>query len=66
MRLDWARTRKADLESITAGDLTALAKVYLVPDWAFRIKVSPGASALASGRDSLPIPGTVAAQTTPH
>ncbi len=30
-RLDWARTRLADTESITAAELTALAKQYLDP-----------------------------------
>ncbi len=30
-RLDWARTRESDIESITAAELTALAKQYLDP-----------------------------------
>ncbi|MEO7412224.1 MAG: insulinase family protein [Opitutaceae bacterium] len=39
--LDWARTRIADLESITAAELSALAKTYLSTDRAFRVTVLP-------------------------
>jgi zinc protease len=39
--LDWARTRLSDVESITVDDLNALAKTYLAPERAFRVKVAP-------------------------
>ena len=29
--LDWARSRRADFESITKADIDALAKAYLAP-----------------------------------
>ncbi|EIQ01008.1 putative Zn-dependent peptidase [Opitutaceae bacterium TAV1] len=40
-RLDWARTRYSDYESITKADIDALAKTYLAPDRAFRFTVLP-------------------------
>ncbi|MCW5547619.1 MAG: insulinase family protein [Opitutaceae bacterium] len=39
--LDWARSRLADIESITAEELTALARSYLGADQAFRVTVLP-------------------------
>jgi zinc protease len=40
-RLEWARMYKADVESITAADLTAVAKTYLLPGRVFRVKILP-------------------------
>lgn len=40
-RLDWARTRMADLESITTAEINALAKTYLPSARAFRFTVLP-------------------------
>jgi zinc protease len=40
--LDWARSRTADNEAITAAELTALAKQYLGRDRASRVTVLPG------------------------
>lgn len=40
-QLDWCRSRYADNESITTGDLDALAKEYLQPDHASRVIVVP-------------------------
>jgi zinc protease len=39
--LDWARSRLSDVQSITVDDLNALAKTYLAPERAFRVKVAP-------------------------
>lgn len=39
--LDWARTRLSDVEEMKADDLSALARTYLAPERAFRVKVSP-------------------------
>ena len=41
--LDWARTRHADFESITKGEIESLAKDYLSPDRASRVIVHPTA-----------------------
>jgi zinc protease len=40
-RLDWARTRQTDVESVTKADLDALAKTYLAPEKAFQVIVKP-------------------------
>jgi zinc protease len=40
-RLDWARSRQTDIESITKADLDALARAYLAPEKAFRVIVRP-------------------------
>ena len=42
-RLDWARTRMTDVQSITKADVDALAKTYLAPDKAFQVIVVPAA-----------------------
>ena len=39
--LDYSRSRRADDESITAADLSALAKEYLAPDRSARFVVKP-------------------------
>jgi zinc protease len=39
--LDWARSRRADFESITKADIDALAKAYLGPENASRVIVHP-------------------------
>lgn len=39
--LDWARSRLADLESITTADVSALAKAYLAPQRVYRVSVAP-------------------------
>ena len=44
-RLDWTRTRYTDTESITAADLTALAKKYLPYARAIRATIIPAAPA---------------------
>jgi len=41
--LDWARTRLADVESITAEELSAFAREYLGADRAFRVTILPAA-----------------------
>ena len=40
-RLDWARSRSADLASITKADLDTLARTYLAPGKAFQVIVEP-------------------------
>jgi zinc protease len=40
-RLDWSRTRYADIESIQKAEVDSLAKEYLGADHAFRVVVSP-------------------------
>jgi zinc protease len=40
-RLDWARTRSADIASITKPELDALAAAYLGPTRAFKFIVEP-------------------------
>lgn len=40
-RLDWARTRQSDIESITKSDLDELAKNYLGPEQVFQVTVKP-------------------------
>ena len=40
-RLDWARTRMSDVQSIGKADLDALAKLYLAPTRAFQVIVTP-------------------------
>jgi zinc protease len=40
-RLDWARSRYADIESIKKADVDPLAKAYMSPDKAFRVIVAP-------------------------
>ncbi|MFZ1055781.1 MAG: insulinase family protein, partial [Opitutaceae bacterium] len=39
--LDWARSRRADFESISLADLDALAKAYLSPEKASRVTIHP-------------------------
>ncbi len=39
--LDWARSRQADIESITKADIDSLAKAYLAPGGASRVIVHP-------------------------
>jgi zinc protease len=46
--LDWARTRLADNEAITAADLNALAKTYLGRDRASRVIVRPAPAPAAA------------------
>lgn len=43
-KIDWSRTRYSDTESVTAGELTALAKEYLDPAHAseFIVRPAPG------------------------
>ena len=43
-RLEWSRTRYADNESVTAAELTALAKLYLDPARASEFIVLPEAA----------------------
>lgn len=40
-RLDWARTREADIKAVTTADLAALAKAYLDAGHVFRVTVLP-------------------------
>jgi zinc protease len=40
-RLDWSRTRFADVEAITAAEMSALAKKYLGRDRVSRATISP-------------------------
>jgi zinc protease len=40
-RLEWARTRQADVESVTPTEISALAKAYLGPEKAFQVTVRP-------------------------
>jgi zinc protease len=40
-RLDWARTREADLVAVTAAEVDALARRYLTPDRAFQFTILP-------------------------
>jgi zinc protease len=40
-RLDWARSRQADIQAITKADLDALARQYLGADRAFQVIVLP-------------------------
>jgi zinc protease len=40
-RLDWARTRMTDVQSISKADVDALAKLYLAPARAFQVIVRP-------------------------
>jgi len=42
-RLDWARNRQTDVESITRADIDALARAYLDPARAFQVIVRPTA-----------------------
>ncbi|MDI1319617.1 MAG: hypothetical protein PSW75_05400, partial [bacterium] len=42
-RLEWSRTRYSDIESITAAELTELAKTYLDPAHASEFIVLPEA-----------------------
>jgi zinc protease len=43
--LDWSRTRMADVQSITAAELSALAKKYLGRDRASHVVILPAAKA---------------------
>jgi zinc protease len=52
--LDWARTRLADIEAITAADLSALAKTYLGRDRASRVIVRPAPSPAAAAAPAAP------------
>jgi zinc protease len=45
--LDWARTRRADFESISTADLNALAKAYLEPAKASHVIIHPAAATAA-------------------
>jgi len=47
--LDWARSRKADFESISKADVDALAKAFLSPDKASRVIVRPYTTPVGSG-----------------
>ena len=47
--LDWARSRKADFESISKADIDALAKAYLSPDKVSRVVVHPYAAPVGTG-----------------
>lgn len=40
-RLDWARTRLSDYESITKADIDALSRAYLAPARAFKFTIVP-------------------------
>jgi zinc protease len=40
-RLDWARTRMTDVQAITKGEIDALAKLYMAPEKAFQVIVTP-------------------------
>ena len=40
-RIEWARTRLTDVQSISKADVDALAKLYLAPDKAFQVIVRP-------------------------
>jgi len=51
--LDWSRTRVADIEAITAAELSALAKTYLGRDHASRVIVLPAPAPAAA-----PVPAT--------
>jgi zinc protease len=42
--LDWARSRSMDIESITAGEISALAKTYLPKTRASRVSILPNKS----------------------
>jgi zinc protease len=60
--LDWARTRLADGEAITAADLSALAKTYLGRDRASRVIVRPApAPAATPAPTAAPAPAAVPA-----
>ncbi len=39
--LDWARNRRTDFESISMGDINALAKAYLAPEMASQVIIHP-------------------------
>jgi zinc protease len=57
--LDWARSRTSDFESITADELTALAKTYLSRSRASRVVVlpsSPPKPAAGSTAPTAPVP----------
>ena len=43
-RLDWARTRMTDVQSISKADVDALARLYLAPARAFQVIVRPEVS----------------------
>ncbi len=53
-RLDWARTRLSDAESITKEEVSALAAQYLVPDRAYRVTVLPEKTPAAAGEKTAP------------
>jgi zinc protease len=56
--LDWARSRTADFESITATEVSTLAKTYLSPERAFRVTVLPvltPASAAPAAKTEAPL-----------
>lgn len=62
--LEWARTRMTDLESVTAAELSALAKTYLGAERAFRVTVLPAATpagpATTSSTEKSPPPALLA------
>jgi len=43
-RLDWARTRMTDVQSIAKSEVDSLARLYLSPDKAFQVVVVPAAA----------------------
>jgi zinc protease len=47
--LDWARSRKADFESVSKADIDALAKAFLSPDKASRVIVRPYTAPAGTG-----------------
>jgi len=55
-RLDWSRTRYSDYESITAAELSALAKQYLNPARASEFVVLPVSAKTATNPANVPKP----------
>jgi zinc protease len=54
--LDWARSRRADFESISLADVDALAKAYLSPEKASRVTIHPYLVPAASPLRTAPTP----------
>jgi zinc protease len=54
--LDWARTRRSDIESITKADIDSLAKSYLAPERASRVIVHPAIAAPGKTTTVVPPP----------
>ena len=54
VRLDWARTMADDFATITAADLTALARQYLAPEQALVVRVIPVPGAAAEDDSGAP------------